>query len=485
MPPWRVRLRCLALGLCLIWGLVKIPPVHALRMEGQLRSHVYLREERLLDPDEDYFLPIRQYMTLHLTEFSQNGWSFHGSGWVRQDLWDQSDYAYYQADDSFESELLTGYFQWQDPRQPNTYARFGRQYVFEGGLYERFDGVLWSKQLDGGHGYSLFGGLPVISDYGGKSNDRVGGGRVWVRPFLGSEVGLSYVYRTDDSDLDREAFTQDFFWRPLYWVELSEHVTYDTITDEIIDLGLFAGLKFHPCAKFTLSYDETIPGALLPQTSVLSVFSNDEIKEIAAGLEFTPDRDWRLWLEAVRYDSDSPGGANPLFHVPGNSYWEYRLGTRYYYQDDSSLSLELRHVEPPEQGIAFVEGDDRYESIDNGFDRLRFTDHHYFSTWLWASWEAAATLYRDPVNGSPHSFSLSQSVGYRPTKRLEAVGTLRYVDSAVDNTEFQVLFSVTYWFDKRMVGGVTQDLIGDNPGYGGRWLPHTDLPVPAVYRPYE
>ncbi|NUN95209.1 MAG: hypothetical protein HUU16_03455 [Candidatus Omnitrophica bacterium] len=458
------------------------PRAWALRMEGSLRSHLYLREERLRDPHEEFYAPLRQYMTLHVTEFNTPGWSFHGAGWFRQDFGEESNYPYPDADDPFESELLTGYLEWRDPRQPNTYARFGRQFLFEGTLYERFDGVSFSKQFHGGHGFSLFGGAPVISDYGGRSEDRVGGGRLWIRPWSGAELGGSYVRRTDNRELDRETFSQDFFWRPFHWVEFSEQATYDTITDEIVDLSLFSAFKFHPRAKFTLSYDESIPSALLPQTSVLSVFSNDKIEELAASLEFSPDRDWRLWGTLVRYDSESPGGANPLFHVEGKPYWEYRLGTRYHYSDDGHLSLELRHLEPPEQGIRFIEGDERHESIDNGFDRIRITNHHWVNNWFWVSTDAAATYYRDEVNGSPHSFSVGQTLGYRPTKRVEAVATLRYIDSAVDNTEFEALFSVTYWFDRRILGCGSQDLPADPPGYGGRWLPHSEIPAPAVYR---
>jgi hypothetical protein len=452
-------------------------------MEGFLRSHLYAREDRILYPeDEEFYFPVRQYMTLHLSELGAPGWSFHGAGWVRQDLAENSDYAYYAADQSFESELLSGYLEWRDPLQPNTYFRAGRQYFFPGGVYERFDGLTWSKQFQCGHGYALFGGSPVIHDYEGNNNDRVGGGRAWVRPWMGAELGVSYAYKTDNGEVDREIIGQDFFWRPAHWMELSEHVVYDRISQEIVDLGLFAGLKFHPRAKLTLSYNEVIPGALLPKTSVLSVFSNDVIQDLAVGLEYDLCRNWRFWTEGIRHDSESPGGANPAFHVEGRPYWEYRLGGRYDYGDNCHLLLELRHLEPPEQGIGFVEGDYRYESIDNGFDRIRLADHHYFNPYWWTSWEIAVTSYRDPVDNDTASYSVAQTLGYRPSKRIEAVATLRYEDSAVDNTEIQALFSVTYWFDKRMNDGVTQDLLADPPGYGGRWLPHTDLPVPAFYR---
>jgi hypothetical protein len=455
---------------------------HALRMEGYLRSNLYLREDRQIDPYEEYFLPVRQYMTLHLSDFAGPEWSFHGSGWARQDLAAESDYAYCASDGRFDSELLTGYFQWQDLRQPNTYMRIGRQYLFWGGIYERFDGLAWSKQFCNGHGIALFGGIPSFSDYGSTTNDRVWGGRGWIRPWEAAELGLSYVRKTDEGDLDRETVTQDFFWRPLYWVELSEHVTQDLITEDIVDAGLFAALKFRSDAKFTVRYDERIPGLLLPQTSILSVFSNDTIKELAAGLEYSLDRDWRLWGEAIRYESDSPGGSNPDYKVDVQPYWEYRAGARYYYGDDSSLSIDVRHLERPAQGIPYMVDETRYETINNAFDRIRLTDHHWFNPWWWSSGELAATLYRDPVNGSDSSFSFSETLGYRPTKRVEAVATLRYEDSAVDNAEFQALFSVTYWWNKRICGGQSQDLLGDPKGYGGRWLPHSELPVPAVYR---
>lgn len=456
-------------------------------MQGSFRSHLYLREDRMVDPIEEYFLPVRQYLNLNLSEFAGPNWSFHGAGWVRQDLAGRSYFTNVHADDRFESELSYGYLEWRDPLRPETYAKFGRQYVFWGGVYERFDGITYSKEFDSGNGVAIFGGIPAFSDYGGKSDDEVYGGRFWLRPFDSSELGFSYVRREDDHDLDREVFNQDFFWRPFHWVELEQHVSYDTITDDIVELGLYGGFKFHPKAKFSVSYDQNTPGALLPQTSILSVFSNDEIQELALGLEFYPCRDWTLWSEGVYYDHRSPGGQNPAYQIDGNGYWEYRVGTRYYYGDDASLSLELRHLDVPEQGIDFIEGDDRYESIDNGFDRLRFTNHRWLNPWCWQSFEAGATFYRDEVDGSPRSFDVSSTLGYRPRKQLEAVATLRYIDSAVDNTEIQALFSVTYWFDKKMSGGRTEDLLerAERDQGSRKWYPHTTLPVSAVYEAIE
>jgi len=274
---------------------------------------------------------------------------------------------------------------------------------------------------------------------------------------------------------------QDFFWRPLYWVELSQHVSYDTITDRIAEFGLFGGFKFNPKAKFTISYEESIPGVLLPQTSILSVFSNDQIQELTLGIEFYPDPQWTLWSEAVYFDSRSEGGKNPRYRVRGHGYWEYRVGTDYSYGDDSLLSLEIRHLGVPEQGIPFVEDNPRYESIDNGYDRIRLTNHHWFNDYCWGSLEAAGTFYRDPVNGSPRSFDVSTTLGYRPRRQLEAVATVRYIDSAVDNAEIQALLTVTYYFDKHIRDGVAEDLLAKPRGRTGRWLPYTRFPVPAVY----
>jgi len=472
---------CFAVGVVFLTTCAQ--QVYAFRMEGYLRSHLYLRQERLRDPDEEYYLPIRQYMTLHLSEFSQPGWSFHSSGWVRQDLTnDESDYAFHRADDSFESELLTGYLEYRDPNRFENYARFGRQYVFWGGIYERFDGATISRELPGGHGWALFGGIPAISDYdNSRTRNRVGGARVWFRPVLGSELGFTYVRKTEAGDLDREVWSQDFFWRPCHWLEISEHASYDDITDTVVDWAVYAALKPHHTMKLSFSYDESIPGALLPATSILSVFSNDKIQEFAVGLDWYPDPNWSAWAEVVNYNTESPGGKFPEHRVDGRSYWEYRLGTRYYYADDAHMSLELRHVDPPERGIPFVEGSDEYESIDNGFDRLRFTNHCWLNEMCWTSFDVGATHYRDGVNGSRQSFDVSTTLGFRPSSRLEASATLRYVDSAVDNTEFQGLFTVTYWFDRRIKNGVTQDLLLERDHRDSRWRPHTTLPVERKY----
>ncbi|MCB9769730.1 MAG: hypothetical protein H6752_16155 [Candidatus Omnitrophica bacterium] len=468
------------MGLLLAMGLLPSLSAYAVRMQGSLRTHLYLREDRLDDPIEEFFMPVRQYLTLHVDELNAPGWSFHGSGWVRQDLGDRSDYTQITYDSRLESELLTGYLEWRDPKMPATYARFGRQYVFWSGINERFDGATYSKELPSGNGYAIFGGIPAFSDYGGKSEDLVGGGRVWFRPLDSSELGFSYAKREDDGDLAREVFNQDFYWRPFYFWELEQHISYDTITDQIVELGLYSGLEFHPKAKFTVSYNETIPGALLPSTSLLSVFSNDKIQETAFGLDFYPTSDLRFWSEAVYYDSRSPGGTIERHHVQGKGYWEFVLGGRTYYGDDATVSLELRHLQPPEQGVPFIENDSRYESIDNGYDRLRFTTHRWFNDWCWQSLELGATYYRDRVNDSPHSFDASWSCGYRPRKQLEAVATLRYIDSAVDNTEIQALLSVTYWFDKRIENGGTVDLYEQRDPREKRWLPQTALPT-SIY----
>lgn len=456
------------------------PHSHSLRMQGSFRTHLYLRQDRLRDPIEEYFLPTRQYLTLNVTELNAPGWSFHGNGWARQDLAGRSEYTEVHYDDRLESELLTGYLEWRDPQMPATYARFGRQYVFWSGINERFDGASYSKQLPSGHGYALFGGIPAFSDYEGRRDDRVGGGRVWFRPFDSAELGFAYSKREDDGDLDREIFNQDFFWRPFHFLEIEEHISYDTITDQIAELGLYAGLQFHPKAKFTASYNETIPGALLPSTSILSVFSNDKIQELAFGLDYFPTNDLRFWTEAIYYDSRSPGGEVPRHQTQGNGYWEFVLGGRCYYSEEASVSLELSHLQPPEQGVPFIEDGYRYESIDNGYDRLRFTTHRWFNDWCWQSLELGATYYRDRVDGSPTSFDASWTCGYRPRKQLEAVATVRWIDSAVDNTEFQALLSVTYWFDRRMEGGRMSDLMDDRDSRETRWQPHTVLPT-ALY----
>ena len=171
----------------------------------------------------DTHLLLYDYLTFDAENLVRPNLYLRVGGWGRTDL----------ADETFgrksNSELQYAFLGWRAP-QSNAEARVGRMSLTAGvARNEVFDGLLFGSDLPAGFDVTLYGGVPVETEPGGRSKDSLYGARVSQGRAGLYRIGASYLKEEDDGNAFREEAGADIFLAPLPLVEVTGSSLYNAI----------------------------------------------------------------------------------------------------------------------------------------------------------------------------------------------------------------------------------------------------------------
>lgn len=253
-------------------------------------------------PQLDTVAPVYEILTVTARELRNplfenlevvvSGWGSYDLGEVR---WSSG------TPDNFTGDLTTGYVRGQLLGRRIT-LRAGRAYVAAGaGRMLQLDGGDLLVRLPGGLSVAGFAGLPVAQRFrtraGAQSwnpagGDMAYGGRLgWTLPLPGAygrglEVGASAVVVTDDGDTVREDAGLDLRFQPVAGLVFTGTGTYSLAAGRLAEASLVALWTASSKLFLTADLRLTAPDLFLSQTSILSVFTDTERKDVGAGFRY-------------------------------------------------------------------------------------------------------------------------------------------------------------------------------------------------------
>jgi hypothetical protein len=220
------------------------------------------------------------------------GWGSYDFGDVR---WDAG------TNQKFTGDLTTGYVRGQLLHRAVT-IRAGREYVVAGaGGMLQLDGGDILVRLPGGVSVSGFAGVPVAQRFGTRSGlqsynpaggDAAYGGRVgFSLPFAGVygrslDLGASALVVNDHGDPARQDVSGDLRFSPGHGLVFTGIGTYSVYAGALAELGAAAVWDATRKLFVNLDFKYTRPDLFLSRTSILSVFSDTDRKDLGGGLRY-------------------------------------------------------------------------------------------------------------------------------------------------------------------------------------------------------
>lgn len=184
-------------------------------LSGNSRTYLRFMEST----GDDKFNPLYEYLDFHMSNINGKDISFFFGGWLSYDLADVS------FNKRYDNNLQYAFIQYNHRASEFT-AELGSFYVFEGVASEQIDGVYVKKYFRKKFGLTVYGGIPVETDFDERGGDSIYGGRL---SFEGNSyvLGLSYLKEKNDSSDFREETGIDLYLRPLNEMELTGHSVYN------------------------------------------------------------------------------------------------------------------------------------------------------------------------------------------------------------------------------------------------------------------
>jgi hypothetical protein len=234
--------------------------------EINVASKTYLRFYH--DARDNAYAPLYEYVELESRDREHGRWDFYLSSWWAHD------FQTLEQGSRSRDELTYAYLRYSPYQDKHVLLSAGRHYIFEGVTAEQIDGISARWEISPLNGVSLFGGVPVITDFDQRGGDSAYGGRIYQRIPSIAEVGLSVLSERNDGARYREEAGVDLWLQPLRKVDVKGHSFYNNIT---AGWGEHAyTLRILPMKTLTLtgSYSQTSYNDAFA-TRTLSVFSPD------------------------------------------------------------------------------------------------------------------------------------------------------------------------------------------------------------------
>jgi len=234
--------------------------------ETGVTSKTYLKFYR--DARDNSYAPLYEYAELESRDRDQGKWDLYVASWWMHDFRTMGD-ASRNRDD-----LTHAYLRYSPYQDGHLQLTAGRHFVYEGVAAEQIDGVSGRFEATPLNGVSLFGGVPVITDFDQRTGDSAYGGRIYQRIPSLAEVGFSVLSEHNDGNRFREEAGIDLWLQPLKNVEVKGRSFYNAVTDGWSEHAYT--LRFAPLKPLmvTGSFDRTsYHDAFSVRT--LSVFSPD------------------------------------------------------------------------------------------------------------------------------------------------------------------------------------------------------------------
>ena len=370
------RLCSLSPVFCLLSLLLFLPNVVS-AAEYRLISDTILRGfEGNTQGDDDFALPIYEYLQADIGEPGERPLSFHLYGWGRTDLAGSDYFEDYYNDDSTAGELLYGYAEYRHP-DSGLMARLGRQYIFSGVTSRALDGLRVDTGLTPLFTLSAYAGRPVSVDSNDQLDNKIlVGGRIAHQRRDLYEIGLSY--QNFDSGGDRELLGIDTAFFLPGGVNFSGFSSLDLggtgwaehFYEVNFNLGPFRLRPFFEHYKYENYFDHGADTGgpfrfLVPIGDTLTIVGSDAIWE---------QEDWEFGVKGKYYDYDERGGSSFFFsglanrQLEGLSQVGGELGRMEGDGSDNDYLLARAFVYwdqiPPDRIFRFLTGDLVYVRYD-------------------------------------------------------------------------------------------------------------------------
>jgi len=395
--------------------------VYALDLGGRSRTYTQFRETAA----GNRYIPLSEYLDLSIDDRSGSGISFYFGGWGNADLADES------FGKRYNSDLQYAYLDYTD-RSATFNAKLGRFYVFEGVAAEQVDGLFLKEYLLGRIGVSVYGGIPVETDFDKRNGDLIYGGRLSDGIPGVYTIGVSYLKEEND-DLDfREETGTDLWIRMGKYAEAGGKSVYNVDTsgwqehDYFLSLALGKNVFLKPRVSW-INYEHYFTAATTSAFTFSPVTIDPDEELLTAGGEaefiitdnvsFTGD--YRRYSYALAGDADYYGGKVTYLSVPGSFDQKRKWSS----------------------GIA-------YHRMNGENDSLRYNEYRFFIGRRFGPADIALDLYDVNFdlerNGVSHAYTASLALGYDVTRALRIGADVEYGENPDYDKEVKGMIKIMY-----------------------------------------
>lgn len=197
------------------------------------------------DARDDKYAPLYEYVELENKNLENGRLNLYLSGWWGHDFITEAE------GNRNRDELTYAFLRYAPYQDKRLLLSVGRHYVFEGVASEQIDGISTQWEITPYTGFSLFGGVPVETDFDKRGGDSAYGGRIYQRIKYKAEVGLSVLKEENNGARFRDETGVDIWLLPLKNFEVKGHSFYNNITEGWNEHAYT--LRFFPLERFTLS----------------------------------------------------------------------------------------------------------------------------------------------------------------------------------------------------------------------------------------
>lgn len=331
-------------------------------------------------------------------------------------------------------DVMTGYVR-ADFLKRRLLVRAGREQVGLGtARMVQIDGGDVAVRLPGGIGLTGYVGSPVSQRFQSrgelKSWNPAGGnfaygGRLSYTLSLpglsgrGLEVGASAAVVTDDGDTARQDLGVDFRAQPVRWLNLNGYGVYSLYAERFAEGDVMLSGPLARRLHVSADWRFTRPELLLPQTSILSVFSSERRNDFGGGLSYELTNDVSVGADYHLIVQPGDGGDNSYGNeVQARATWA---------RGESSAGVEGFWL-------------DAYE---NGYVGGRLFGRRNFGP-IFAAADVLAHFLREDVNGEDFSLTGTLSAGWAFARGWSAVLSGRAGTNPFFEQQYDLLAKLVY-----------------------------------------
>ena len=179
-------------------------------------------------------------------------------------------------------------------------VRLGRFVLATGAVRPvHMDGIDVTGRAPWGTSLELFGGMPVVPQFGQRDYDWLVGSRLAQRLGDDAALGTSIYMQRDGGALSDSELGIDGSMVPVRWLDLAGRAAYDLVTPGFADVQLSAAAR-RGAWRYELYGTHRSPSRLLPATSLFSALGDIPANETGTAV---------TWRAAPRLDLVASGGA--------------------------------------------------------------------------------------------------------------------------------------------------------------------------------
>ncbi len=321
-------------------------------------------------------------------------------------------------------------------------VRVGRFLETAGALMpEHIDGVrALGRIASTGTTMELFGGAPVVPEFGARQFDYIVGGRIGQSVSDWLSFGLSYATRRNDGQLLDQEFGPDVLFAPARWFDLAARASFDLVHTSPTEANVSMGFRKGDL-RLELFSTHRDASRLLPATSLFTVLGDHPATTSGGTVTYRAAPRLQLVLTGAgiyqNTDPDYPGDTTT--HQLG----AYATGRATLALDDKaagSLGVELR----------------RWSVATAQWWGARFVAIVPIVAKVRASTELEIVRFDDvpdttpPYTGSTNKFRPWGlfALSYSGMPRWDFAGALEYSRTRDDRNEYNAMARATYAFEQ-------------------------------------